>query len=160
MAILIQCTSCLRKLRVQDHLLGKTVKCPSCGVKFVAQPSAAGPAAEETMRTPVVPPSSPDAAAALVVETLEITDPASEPAAPPPAALPVTPVLQAPPPPVPAAPAAPPAPQPFETPPLRVLALVAAIVLVAALVGCGLGSLIGAAVENAAGALTSQPSLP
>ena len=57
MAILIQCTSCLRKLRVQDHLLGKTVKCPSCGVKFVAQPSAAGPAAEETMRTPVVPPS-------------------------------------------------------------------------------------------------------
>src|SRR5947208_16025797 len=73
MPILIQCTSCLRKLRVQDHLLGKTVKCPSCGVKFVAQPSAEGPAAEETMRTPVVPPSSPDAAAALVVETLEIT---------------------------------------------------------------------------------------
>ena len=37
MAIVIQCSNCQRKLRVQDHLLGKTVKCPNCQIKFLAQ---------------------------------------------------------------------------------------------------------------------------
>jgi hypothetical protein len=33
---IISCPDCGRKLRVPDHLLGKKVKCPGCGVKFTA----------------------------------------------------------------------------------------------------------------------------
>ena len=32
---IISCPDCRRKLRVPDNLLGKKVKCPGCGVKFV-----------------------------------------------------------------------------------------------------------------------------
>jgi hypothetical protein len=34
---LISCPDCGRKLRVPDDLLGKKVKCPGCGVKFVGE---------------------------------------------------------------------------------------------------------------------------
>ena len=37
MPILIQCTNCARKLRVQDQLMGKTVKCPHCQTRFQAR---------------------------------------------------------------------------------------------------------------------------
>lgn len=40
MPILTECQSCHRKLRVPDHLLGKSVKCPACGQAFrVAAPA-------------------------------------------------------------------------------------------------------------------------
>jgi len=174
MPVVIECTSCQRKLRVQDHLLGRLVKCPACLVKFVAQLPAGGPDpadAQETMRTPVVPVPNPDSASpALAVQTLEITEPASEPPppepppelppepppAPPPPITPVMPVAAPPalvePPavvPAPVEPPPPPAPRPFESSPLRVLAVIAAIMIATAILGCGLGSLIGAAVESA-----------
>ncbi|MGT5522908.1 zinc finger domain-containing protein, partial [Escherichia coli] len=42
MAILVNCPSCRRKLRVPDALLGKKVKCPTCQTLFegVPEPSA------------------------------------------------------------------------------------------------------------------------
>lgn len=36
MAIVIDCPSCTRKLRVPDEMLGKKVKCPQCGTTFMA----------------------------------------------------------------------------------------------------------------------------
>lgn len=37
MSVLVTCTACERKLKVRDELLGKTIKCPSCEERFVAQ---------------------------------------------------------------------------------------------------------------------------
>jgi predicted Zn finger-like uncharacterized protein len=34
---LVSCPSCSRQLRVPDSLLGRAVKCPSCGATFTAQ---------------------------------------------------------------------------------------------------------------------------
>jgi DNA-directed RNA polymerase subunit RPC12/RpoP len=191
MAILIQCSNCQRTLRVQDHLLGKSVKCPNCQIKFLAQgvdgtapPQAAAPAtsvqaAEPALAdnaparslgedTPVTPPLSPPAALPdPAIPVLEVTEPASAPSAAPaakpqsgeriaatplaPAALPMPPEgAEAPPQPAPAQ------PQPFETPALHVLAVMAVIVLLATMLGCGLGWWVGAAVEKAA-AVTGPP---
>src|SRR6266436_5831080 len=41
MPINTDCPSCNRKLRVPDELLGKKVKCPTCGTVFQADESAA-----------------------------------------------------------------------------------------------------------------------
>src|SRR5262245_5383975 len=46
------CPSCARQLRVPDSLLGKAVKCPSCGTNFTAGGSATVP----THQTPPPPP--------------------------------------------------------------------------------------------------------
>ena len=32
---IVQCPQCVRKLRVPDDLLGKKVKCPTCGTTFI-----------------------------------------------------------------------------------------------------------------------------
>ena len=40
MAIIIQCPSCNRNLKVPEHLDGKLVKCPSCQEQFTARVSA------------------------------------------------------------------------------------------------------------------------
>jgi hypothetical protein len=188
MPILIQCTNCQRKLRVQDHLLGKTVKCPNCHIKFLAQvaeetaapqaaqppePSLAQDAAapspiEEMLRTPVIPPMIPAMAPDPSGQALDVTEPASAPSAAPsgmprsdeqitavPAAGPAPPIM-----PVPSARPVPtpvPSPQgPFETPVLHVLAVLGAIVLLAAIAGCGCGWWVGAAVENAAATAASN----
>ena len=45
----ISCPDCGRKLRVPDNLLGKKVKCPGCGVKFVGE---AAPEPEEELPPP------------------------------------------------------------------------------------------------------------
>jgi predicted Zn finger-like uncharacterized protein len=51
MPINTDCPSCNRKLRVPDELLGKKVKCPTCGTVFQADesttPAPAGPAEAE-----------------------------------------------------------------------------------------------------------------
>jgi hypothetical protein len=159
MPILIQCTSCSRKLRVPEHLLGKTVKCPNCQAKFQAQqvadssapptvinPPPLPPAPEEPPPTPVVPPITP-AATAPAVQTLELPEPALKPTpAAPRSKERVTATVEAPAPPVPAPPAAPP---PFPTPPLRVFAVLGAILLLTTLVGLGLSWWISAAVHRA-----------
>jgi DNA-directed RNA polymerase subunit RPC12/RpoP len=196
MPIVIQCTNCQRKLRVQDHLLGKTIKCPQCQTKFLAQvagnnaapqlPSASGSSgadatqpslandapvqslAEAMLRTPVIPPvSSAPASVDLVVQALEVTEPASAPSAPPPAgptsgqritgkptatAAPLAiPVVVEP------SRATPAPPQPFETSALHVLAVLGVILLLTSLLGCGLGWWIGAAVERAASVAQKEP---
>lgn len=46
MPIIVSCSSCQRSLRVPDDLLGKLVKCPTCGHTFTATASdAASPGA-------------------------------------------------------------------------------------------------------------------
>jgi hypothetical protein len=40
---IITCPDCEKKLRVPDHLLGKKVKCPGCGVMFVGKADSAPP---------------------------------------------------------------------------------------------------------------------
>jgi hypothetical protein len=168
MPSLIQCTSCKRKLRVQEHLLGKYVKCPSCQTKFQAQPieeptpkpAAASPpaapgSAEEMQQTPVVPPILPPANPEMmtpVVQILELTEPASSPPQPaaPPRSSERLAAVSAPAPPAPAAP--PPAPRPpppFPTPRLRVFAVLGAILLLTAVVGLGVSWWVAAAVNRA-----------
>jgi predicted Zn finger-like uncharacterized protein len=45
---IVQCPECQRKLKVPDNLLGKNVKCPTCGATF----TAAGEAAPEPAAAP------------------------------------------------------------------------------------------------------------
>jgi hypothetical protein len=162
MPILIQCTSCGRKLRVQDYLLGKMVKCPNCQSKIQAQaleeptpanPAAAAPpqptAAEDTL-TPVVPPVDLDMPTPLV-QILELPkQPASTPPAPSSEEPAVVAVAAPAPPPStgPKAPA-PPAPPAFPTPPLKVFGVLGAIVVAAAIVALGCSWAVAAAVQRA-----------
>src|SRR5207302_1822088 len=52
--MITDCPSCSRKLRVPDDLLGKQVKCPTCGHTF--QASAAAESAPSSSATPPVTP--------------------------------------------------------------------------------------------------------
>jgi hypothetical protein len=186
MPILIQCTNCKRNLRVQDHLLGKTVKCPNCQSKFRAQLAEENPApstalepspssdadaalgsdapvrslAEQMMQTPLLPLIDPAAGLPGSEVPLDVTQPASSnsgKATSGPreqvAAVPVMAAAQQ------AIPEAievsaptpqPRPPQPFQTPVLRVLGVIGGLVMLAVFIGCALGWLVGAAVENAA----------
>ena len=63
---LIQCTSCNKKLRVPDNLIGKKVKCPACGSTFMAameeEELPTAPLIEEprpASRRPAPPPPDP-----------------------------------------------------------------------------------------------------
>src|SRR5438105_686820 len=64
---LIQCTSCNKKLRVPDNLIGKKVKCPACGSTFMAameeEELPTAPLIEEpqpaSRRRPAPPPPEP-----------------------------------------------------------------------------------------------------
>src|SRR5437899_1747347 len=53
MSMIVNCPSCEGKLRVPDDLLGRLVKCPTCGTNFTAAESAreeetpAAPSAEQ-----------------------------------------------------------------------------------------------------------------
>jgi predicted Zn finger-like uncharacterized protein len=48
----VDCPSCSRKLRIPDELLGKKVKCPTCGNTFTASGGAAPPVEEEEAPSP------------------------------------------------------------------------------------------------------------
>ena len=52
---IIHCPQCERKLRVPEELLGRTVKCPTCGVTFTA-PTVAAP---EVLPAEEVPEPAP-----------------------------------------------------------------------------------------------------
>ena len=77
MPVFIQCSQCGRKLRVQDDLVGKPVKCPACNVKFLAraiqasQPALAGAAAPAK---PAAPPAKPAAPKPRAVEPQDLLD--------------------------------------------------------------------------------------
>ena len=51
-AEVVSCPDCQRKLRVPTDLVGKLVKCPTCGQTFTADPAAQAPA-------PAPPPPRP-----------------------------------------------------------------------------------------------------
>jgi hypothetical protein len=171
MAILVQCTNCSRKLRVQDHLLGKTVKCPICQTKFQAEqvddtstkpPGPVAPAeVEEITTTAVAPAANPEPTLPPpALPTLEVAEPASaQPHSTETAAKEKVVLGQAIETSGEAAPAAAPVlptPQPFETAPLKVFAVIAAILFLTALFGCGLGWWLGAAVQNTKAAAASE----
>jgi predicted Zn finger-like uncharacterized protein len=60
MPITINCPSCSRTLRVPDDLLGKNVKCPTCGTTFTASAEAPPPEEEEpAARAPARAPAPP-----------------------------------------------------------------------------------------------------
>ena len=71
--MIIDCPSCSRKLRVPDSLLGKQVRCPTCGHQFEAA-AAAGASAPEAEARPTPPPLD----VPLNLE-LEAPSPATEP---------------------------------------------------------------------------------
>src|SRR5947208_1145310 len=74
MAVLIQCSQCSRKLRVQDDLIGKAIKCPACATKFIAQPVQTPEPA--TIAVPASPATSPlPATPAKPVQPVPETDP-------------------------------------------------------------------------------------
>ena len=60
---IVTCPDCGRKLKVPDDLVGKRVKCPGCGQKFVGEVEGGGEEAEETAppRTSVATSRSDDA---------------------------------------------------------------------------------------------------
>jgi predicted Zn finger-like uncharacterized protein len=47
MPVLVNCPQCDRKLRVPDELLGKMVKCPTCGTTFTSEEAGEPPLEEE-----------------------------------------------------------------------------------------------------------------
>jgi hypothetical protein len=69
MASSIQCPACKRKLNVPETLLGKRVKCPSCGEGFQASPTPPEPAGPKKAKPPLTesiapalkPPAKPSA---------------------------------------------------------------------------------------------------
>lgn len=68
MALIVDCKSCGRKLRIPDELLGQKVKCPTCGETFDAQangaaePPPAPPPAVEAPPAAAPPPPAPEPA--------------------------------------------------------------------------------------------------
>jgi predicted Zn finger-like uncharacterized protein len=56
---IIACPECTRKLRVPDDLLGKAVKCPTCGLAFTAE-LPAPPPPPTTPYDAAPPPRTPD----------------------------------------------------------------------------------------------------
>src|SRR5262245_2341924 len=52
---IVQCPQCNRKLRVPDDLLGKKVKCPTCGTMFVGEVTG-GPPPPPAEEPPAPPP--------------------------------------------------------------------------------------------------------
>jgi predicted Zn finger-like uncharacterized protein len=56
---IIACPECARKLRVPDDVLGKLVKCSSCGQTFTAELPAPGPPPSPTYDA-APPPRTPD----------------------------------------------------------------------------------------------------
>lgn len=55
----IDCPSCTKKLRVPDELLGKQVRCPTCGTQFIAELPPSDPLHQAEV---VAPPPEPPAA--------------------------------------------------------------------------------------------------
>src|SRR5262245_46758655 len=61
---IVNCPQCERKLKVPDTLLGKSVKCPTCGVTFTAEaaggtaPPSYPPEPERQIRSREEPPPS------------------------------------------------------------------------------------------------------
>ncbi|MBI1913804.1 MAG: hypothetical protein HYS12_03490, partial [Planctomycetes bacterium] len=51
----LTCPECQRKVRLPDHLIGKRVKCPSCGGTFTATPTTMAVPALPTEPEPAVP---------------------------------------------------------------------------------------------------------
>jgi hypothetical protein len=157
MPILIECSSCHRKLRVQDELLGKTVKCPNCQTKFAAQkvPESTLTAADPGSGLVLDSPLNPEPMSDSTQPTLDLPP---EPLRTP---LSVTGKVRVPEPNVVASqaasrtPAVAPAiagPQPFETPPLQVFAVVFGIVLAAGAIGLAVGWFAGVGLEQTAAA--------
>lgn len=64
MPIVVDCSSCHRKLRIPDELLGKLVKCPTCNMTFTATALASPVAAAGDPASAAPPPSPPPAPAA------------------------------------------------------------------------------------------------
>lgn len=58
MSIIADCQSCGRKLRVPDELLGRAVKCPTCGKEFEARADTA-PALQVVSETNAAAPAPP-----------------------------------------------------------------------------------------------------
>lgn len=68
---IVSCPDCHRELRVPEELVGKRVKCPACGLTFVATPGpavppqvlpadeGAGPAAQPEVGGPPLPQAGP-----------------------------------------------------------------------------------------------------
>jgi hypothetical protein len=92
MPVIIPCIKCQRKLRVQERLVGKLVKCPGCQTKFIAQPAAA-PAAAVTPTAAVASP--PAAARPAAPASPPPSRPSLAPAAVPPRAVPPAPAPRA-----------------------------------------------------------------
>jgi len=80
MAMLIDCPSCERKLRVPDEFVGRNVRCPGCGETFPAPAPAAAPAAPSSpAETTPAPEPAPPLNVALKLE-LDDGPPAPRPA--------------------------------------------------------------------------------
>src|SRR5438094_504099 len=52
MTIIADCPSCNRKLRVPEELLGKEVRCPTCGTTFTASGSSGEPSPPPARQPP------------------------------------------------------------------------------------------------------------
>jgi predicted RNA-binding Zn-ribbon protein involved in translation (DUF1610 family) len=57
MLAILDCPSCGRKLRLPEDLLGKRVKCPTCGGEFDATPPADGAKPNLSLDDPAAPPA-------------------------------------------------------------------------------------------------------
>ncbi len=153
MPVYIACSSCGRKLRVRTDLAGRTIRCPGCQARFIAQPIEGGetPSGTDSVSaeadagptTPqpgsgTQPPATDDdaptarrAVEAPVPEVLAraVTAAPAQPrvAVPQPEPVPEEPVEKA--------PSAPPIPTPFEMPAPRVFLVLGLVLLLGVLLG-------------------------
>ncbi len=75
----VQCPSCKRKLKIDDHkLLGKKVKCPGCKVPFVLElPKPSAPAVEEEVKLELVTDDPPVGTSAKWIPDAPVVSPAA-----------------------------------------------------------------------------------
>jgi hypothetical protein len=101
MPVFIECSSCHRKLRVRNELVGRSVRCPNCKTKFLAAqveelsapsgeggpPTAVGSSTAESHEA-VLPPAAPvaakeDSSGPTLRRPMEASPPATMPTAAP-----------------------------------------------------------------------------
>jgi predicted Zn finger-like uncharacterized protein len=73
--LVADCPSCRRQLRVPDDLLGKLVKCPSCGTTFTAGGAAPTASVRPADPPPAAPPPGPEGPAGRYGGVTDFGDP-------------------------------------------------------------------------------------
>jgi DNA-directed RNA polymerase subunit RPC12/RpoP len=75
MPVLINCAACKRRLRVRDDLVGKTIRCPACQGKFVAEVTRSGSESKPRSSSGAAATMIPGETDPALQEPIDVIDP-------------------------------------------------------------------------------------